>query len=419
MRFSRQVSHAAWGLALAVLLAAQAYPAGAQGDDPEEFYGEGSADADEWYHVIEPGQGPEWQIAPAVYARIAKADGRRSDPERLDTIIANGPGNWTWEWVSEGEKLSDRAKSAAAAGDGALAAKLYLDAARLFTIASSPHVRSNANAMAALAKARKAYRLAQAYIPGTFSVLAIPYEGRTFEAYLHLPQGQGPFPVVVSSNGSDVVKEQVGAGLAAELAMRGIAVLAIDMPGLGGSGAYDLTPDSDKLHHAAIDYLVAHPELGIDPRRIGAMGISFGGNAAARLFLRADPRVAGVVAACAPLNSSFNLPPQAYDQLPPLTIDGVRDRIGLSPAVPVTELAAALAGFSIETNPSGGDDKIATPLLVLATDADPVAPLDEVPLLTAHASDADVIVSYEPGHCPSEYVTASMAAAWFGRILGN
>ncbi|MEP6877077.1 MAG: alpha/beta fold hydrolase, partial [Burkholderiales bacterium] len=301
------------------------------------------------------------------------------------------------------------------AGNGAAAARHYIEAARLFAIGSSPHLRTDTRAMAALVKARAAYQAAQRHVPGQFRIVKIPFDGKSFEAYLHLPPGKGPFPVVVYSNGSDVVKEQVGDALRGELAMRNIALLSIDMPGIGSGGAYDLTPASDVLHVAAIEHMRRDP--AIDPTRVAAMGVSFGGHAAARLFLRPGLGLRGVVEACGPLRSVFMLPPAAYERLPALTLDGVRDRVGLPVGVSTTDRAATMRPFALDAPDPASTVKIDTPLLILGTEADPVAPLKDVGLLVARASKVSTIVSRELGHCPGELLTASTAAAWLALRL--
>jgi esterase FrsA len=333
---------------------------------PPAFFGRGP-DPSKWYHVIEAEPGPAGERTRKVYERIAGAAGERRDPARLDTIIAYGPGHWTYEWEQEANAVAASAERSLKAGDTAAARRAYFEAARLYAVGSAPHLRDDTTAMAALGKARAAYVRGAKLLPGRFSVLQIPYAGKTFEAYLYLPPGKGPFPVVVASNGSDVVKEQVGDKLMRELAQRGIGLLAIDMPGIGGGAAYNLDPASDVLHVAAIERVRREP--GVDAARIAAMGISFGGHAAAHLFLRAEPdlRLRGIVEACGPLHSSFIAPPAVYGRLPPLTVDGVRDRVGLPPSAAPTDLAGKARAFSLKAQfPDVGAVKIATPLLILS-----------------------------------------------------
>jgi len=381
------------------------------------FHSADGPDPERWYHVNEF-DGPDAAVIRAVYERIEKIDGPRRDPKRLDTIVAYGPGHWVFEWEKEGEDALARARAAQAAGDKAAAENAYFQAARLFAIGSSPHLRSDAHAMRALDKARVAYRAAAALSPGQFRVLSIPHEGKSFEAYLHLPPGKGPFPVLVASNGSDFVKEQGGGALIrGELDRRDIALLVLDLPGIGGSGAYNLTPESEALHVAAIAFIRKDP--AVDPNRVAVMGSSFGGHAAARLLFHPELRLAGVIAACGPLHTGFSLPARAYDRLPPLTMDGVRDRVGVAIGSPAADLAAKLRPFSLKTNPpaAAATGKMSTPLLILATDDDPVAPLADLPLLQGAASSVTTFISHEQGHCPNPSFAHPAAAAWLTDVF--
>jgi esterase FrsA len=415
------------GLALSALLIAAA-PAIAQAPANEQppadgqavpsFHGADGPDPNRWYHVLEFEEGPMGDITRGVYDRIEKSDAPRRDPVRLDTVIPYGPGHWTYEWEQEAAAFLARGRAAEQAGDSAAAEQAYLNAAQLFSIGSSPHIRSDTYAMASLEKARAAYRQGAKHFRGSFRVLEIPYEGKTFEAYLHLPPGNGPFPVVIGSNGTDVVKEEVSAILRRELAGRGIALLSLDMPGIGGSGAYDLTPASEVLHAAAINFIRKDP--GIDPNRVAAVGTSFGGHAAARLALRPDLLLVAVVSSCGPLHSAFVAPPQMYDRLPPLTMDAVRDRMGLPIGSSSTDLAARMRGFSLKTNPpEQGGARSPTPLLILTNHDDPVAPIADLPLLTDRVRSSKTLISHEQGHCPDPLFSAPAAVFWLAQQLAE
>jgi esterase FrsA len=411
------------GLALSALLIATG-PATAQTlsssgeQELPSFYSANGPDPDRWYHVMEFEEGPMGDIVRGVYDRIEKSDAPRRNPNRLDTVIPYGPGHWTYEWEQEAAEFLARARTAEQAGDSAMAEEAYLAAATGFVIGSSPHIRSDTHAMASLEKARTAYRQAAQYFPGSFRVLEIPYEGKTFEAYLHLPPGDGPFPVVVGSNGTDVVKEDVSPILRRELADRGIALLWLDMPGIGGSGAYDLTPASEVLHAATINYIRSDP--AIDPDRIAAAATSFGGHASARLALRTDLPLAGVVSSCGPLHSSFVASPEMYDQLPPLTMDAVRDRVGLPIDSSSAELAERMRGFSLKNNPPEQDGvKSSTPLLILTNHDDPVAPIADLPLLTDRVHSSKTLISHEQGHCPDPLFSVPATVFWLDQLFAE
>lgn len=388
-------------------------PAAPQGSPtvPPSFYDDDGPPPDRWYHVVPYGEGHGAEITRGVYDRIGRSAGARRVPARLDTVIEYGPGHWTYEWEAEADRMLDEAKAAERGHDGRRAEQAYLEAARMFTVGSSPHLRSDPNAMRALNRARAAFLSAARYFPGSFKAIRIPHAGKTFEAYLHLPPGKGPFPVLVASNGSDVVKEQASPALRHEVIRRGIALLSLDMPGIGGSSEYQLRAESDELHVAAVKYL--RSLRAINGRKVAVMGTSFGGNAAARILSRPELELAAVISACAPLHTAFVLPTAVLALLPPLPIEGVRDRVGLSPDASYEQLGAALKDFSLKLRPaSAAEAKVSTPLLVLATDADPVAPLADLPLITQTSSSVKTIVFHKRGHCPDPAAAQPAAAHW-------
>lgn len=102
---------------------------------------------------------------------------------------------------------------------------------------------------------------------------------------LTLPQGEGPFPVVILISGSgpqDRNEELMGHKpflvLADYLTKRGIAVLRVDDRGVGEStGDFNAATTLDFTRDvlAGVDYLKTRPE--IDPERIGLIGHSEGG----------------------------------------------------------------------------------------------------------------------------------------------
>lgn len=100
----------------------------------------------------------------------------------------------------------------------------------------------------------------------------------TLVGNLHLPQGKGPHPAVVTGGPMTSVKEQVMGTYAAALAARGIAALAIDHRHYGESGGvprqYEYYPHKIEDLQSAIDALAVRPET--DSGRLGAVGICLG-----------------------------------------------------------------------------------------------------------------------------------------------
>lgn len=363
----------------------------------------------DWYRPVEPelwsSHGGEPAVIDETLRRIAAATGTRADPNLPDTITAHGPGHWTFEFAAAGEAAlaeAERAADPAVRRAKAKAATIY------FHIASAPHT-NEPHQLAALAKAGKAYLVAGGE---RVSKVEIPFEGKTFEAYLHLPAGPGPFPLVVHSYGSDVAKEVSLTSFEKHFGPKGIALLSLDTPGMGGSLAYDVRDGiADKLHIAAVDW--ARRQASVDGRNIFVRGISFGGLAAMRAWLaRQDRDLAGVIHFCGPLSRPFLAPPQVYAGLPAFTTDGVKARVGLEPRDSFEELAARVRPLSLAGQGLFEGGKIDTPILVITTNRDPVAPLEDLDKALARGTRVKRFVLDQPGHCMDHFMRDAVASAW-------
>jgi dipeptidyl aminopeptidase/acylaminoacyl peptidase len=109
--------------------------------------------------------------------------------------------------------------------------------------------------------------------------VALPYEGKTIEALLHLPPGMkagAKVPCVLYIPGMDGVKED-NPLYGDPFIERGIAMLAVDGPGQGETRANGIKCTASNYEDAgklACDYLVKRPE--IDANHLAIMGSSMG-----------------------------------------------------------------------------------------------------------------------------------------------
>ncbi len=397
-------------VSLLVAVAALPPALSAQGSDSPRFKPEETVEG--WYHRHEHESwlraGARRDVIDAVLQRVETASGKRANPEWVDSIETYGPGHWVYEWVAAGDAAM---KEAAGAGDGAKAAAL--DAAIVYyTVASWPHLGLEHDT-AALAKARTAYLERGALLHPPVRHVDLETKSTPSRGFLHLPPGDAPFPLLVYTNGSDVTKESNLHFFTRELRHRGIALLTVDLPGIGEARHLSLLEGSEQMLAAAADWARAQPFVRQDA--IFLAGASFGGHAAARAFLNVP--ATGVVSMCGPLHRPFVAPPAVYDALPALTIDGVKSRLGVL-GQPSTALAELAPGLSLEaTGAWKVRQKVTTPLLVITTNQDPVAPVEDLEPLLAAAEHAETLILDMEGHCPPRWVREPVVAHWMQGLI--
>jgi pimeloyl-ACP methyl ester carboxylesterase len=120
-------------------------------------------------------------------------------------------------------------------------------------------------------------------------------------AYLALPQGIRPAPVVLSIGGLDSYKEY-SCERAGVFLKNGLGVLCLDMPGTGES-PIKIDVGAEKIFSAAIDYLLTRKD--VDGKRLAAMGVSWGGYWGAILGYTEKDRLRGTVVWGGPIHNYF------------------------------------------------------------------------------------------------------------------
>lgn len=128
--------------------------------------------------------------------------------------------------------------------------------------------------------------------------------GEPLAGVLFLPGTGGTFPAMIICHGAGEFKENYFE-LCECLAQRGVATLAVDMHGHGGSGGERFHVDMVEWVadvRTAVEFLSAHPNVA--PGRIGAFGLSSGGTAILEAAL-VEPRLKALVALDATVRNSM------------------------------------------------------------------------------------------------------------------
>jgi esterase FrsA len=370
----------------------------------------------------------------SALANMKASTAPRRNQDQYDTVVSYGPGHWVFEFESLGDSSMAEGVAFEQAGDVDAAKEAFLLASSYYQIGKFPYTRDSdwEYFRTAYEKSMAAYERAGRHFSTPLEIVELPYQGELVRGYLHMPQAtsESPVPLIIASGGIDVFKVE-NYPLVKLMNAKGIAVVVLDIPGVGESNFIPANPHHDQLYSEMLTYL--EQDTRIDGRRAAVFATSFGGNAAARVAFT-DERFVAVVAACAPVHEVFDQPVWAtsiapapvlraiMDSIvPEIRLNVLADRFGL--AVPLEEgdyaaFAEHSAGFSlVNQGLIPGSAKARVPLLVINTVDDDIAPLSDMELLAAAAENSEIMYMGEGGHCGEKGLMISMMSPWLESYL--
>jgi dienelactone hydrolase len=216
--------------------------------------------------------------------------------------------------------------------------------------------------------------------------VAIPFKGKAIPGWFHLPPGYagGKLPVVISIPGMDSFKE-TGVALGADRWLtRGIAVLAIDGPGQYESplnGLYVSMENWIDAGPALVDWLIERPE--IEPKRIGVTGTSFG-SFFGTILASHEPRIAATAVASTCLEPGCHT---IFEEASPTFKKRFMWMSNFTDEAKFNEFVKTLTW-------EGHVDKLKSPYLVLAGEADELSSLEHTERMIKTMSGPRQLVIY-------------------------
>lgn len=307
---------------------------------------------------------------------------------------------------------------ALAARDRSGAAREYWRAWRLFHFARWPTENAPARRLAR-SRALEAFRKHAALVDPPIETVRIPFEGREIAAYLRLPPGARPAPLVFGIAGLDSRKEDLAAHTDAYLA-RGMGLFAVDLPGTGESPHAAARTDSDRIFSRALDYLAGRPE--VDARRIVVQGRSWSGYWAAKLAVTERERLRGAVMHGGPIHHYFQ-PAWLTASLATgeYLYDYLAAKCAMHGASGLDELLARARPFSLLDQ--GVLDRPSAPMLLVNGARDTQIPIADLYLLLEHGDAKEAWVNPEGGHMgrspqwPGPAIAGKVLLPWIARQL--
>jgi esterase FrsA len=323
---------------------------------------------------------------------------------------------WAQAWAVCGDRhlaLADKL----VATDAAAARDEYRQAWRLFHYARWP-VENTPYKRHVYPRALAAFRNYGRLLDPPLEMVRIPYDNDVIVAYLRVPATATPAPLVIGISGLDSRKEDVMV-LAETYLARGMALLAIDMPGTGEAAAR-LEPGAERMFATVLDWVAGRSD--IDAGRVVIQGRSWSGYWAALLATTEKARIRGAVMHGGPIHHYFQpqwLGPSLesreylYDYLPATA--------ALFNAETLEQLLAIAPHYSLQT--LGVLYRPAAPLLLINGARDSQIPIADVKLLAARNPADAVWINPEGGHMgrstdwSGKRIFAEVTAPWLARML--
>jgi dienelactone hydrolase len=189
--------------------------------------------------------------------------------------------DWFEGWASRGRLHEQAASDAAAQGLHVTRRDRLMKAVACYHFAQLPLFDEPETQFNARRRVRKLFREALPFLEHEARVLTVPFEDSQLPAYFLSAAGPEPSPCVILVNDLDSALEVELYACARELLARGISVFLFDGPGQGTlTGLHSMGVDYERVFGHVLSQV--NRLRGIDPDRIGAFGLGFGGYLACR-----------------------------------------------------------------------------------------------------------------------------------------
>jgi hypothetical protein len=191
---------------------------------------------------------------------------------------------WFQSWLRMAERLERLADEDDAAGHRFSASRKWRRATIYYLIAERHLDQKSARKVATYRRALDAFRRFAASTDIPIEFVDVPYEESTLPAlFIPADSAESQPPCMIHFDGLDVMKEIIFFLNGYDLRRRGVSLLIVDHPGVGGAlrlNGLHTRFDTEVPAGVCLDYLAARGD--VDPSRIGIMALSMGGYYAPR-----------------------------------------------------------------------------------------------------------------------------------------
>ena len=326
--------------------------------------------------------------------------------------------HWAAVWSGIAEEYMSRA-SELDSSSPEQARENYLRAWRYYNTARWPTEKHSAGKRQAYENGLRAFHRYGALLDPPIETVRIPFEDTEIVAYLRLPDGPRPLPLVLGINGLDSRKEDVIARTDGYID-NGVAAFAMDMPGTGQAPVL-IDVGSERIFSAALDYLATRPEIDAD--RIAVQSRSWSGYWAAVIAYLERDRIRGAVVHGVGIHHYFQpewqetaimSPEYMFDLFPARSVvygvDTMEEFLAYGPRLSLVE--------------RGLIDQPSAPMLLINGELDSQQPIADLYLMMKHGDPKLAWVNPEGGHMgdserySGSWIRQNVIQPWLFQQLG-
>ena len=321
------------------------------------------------------------------------------------TAAINRWDEWCAAWSARAKVHEDRGRAAMSTGAYLSAVEHLMRASVTYHFAKYLFVQDMTQLRAAHARAVDCLNLILPYLSPPGERVVIPFEGKHLIGVLRKPHNVARPPIMIMAGGLDAAKEELFT-FQPDFLSRGIAILAVDLPGQG-EGEYDfaIRPDFETVAAPIIDWLATRSD--VDSDRLGIWGISLGAYYAPRAAAF-DRRIKACVANCGPYDFGA-----LWKQLPALSRAAFIQRSGAANDAEGQRKAA-------EISLKGIGEKIKCPTFIIAAGLDTLCPPEDGKRLASEVKGpVEILVIEDATHVAHNrpYAYRPQSADWMARQL--
>lgn len=224
----------------------------------------------------------------SVLAKIAASDGERTRPGIYDSVRNYNNGNWNYEFSAKARDYESLANGLEEDpnSDKEEEFRLRRLSYLYFNLAAYPYLKGDILAEQALMLHYKNYKKATSYLPGDFKEFVLEVDStkgkKNVNAFFHTPDSSKMLPCLLIFSNYQSLSTEYLRFYKECLYPLGVAMMAVDMPGIGLSVDAPLDLNTGYIHEAALKKLL---ELNcVNSARIGILAQRLGANAACHVM---------------------------------------------------------------------------------------------------------------------------------------